>query len=345
MSDLTVNGTSTWASGTPDTATTLSDGPTGSIGVAAQVNGVVQFALAVQSVLGNASTLIGSATDLSSRLNVMLAASGALQSGTSFPTSPPPINGQLFFRTDSKTIYVYDTSTGQWIFAFVNNNYALLDGTLTFTGPLAIRSVTPGIRLNGTEANAKDWTIQENAGTIRTFVNTGTPTVPVWTEDNFFVPTGGCIEFDGTVLPNGWVWADGAAYSRTLYPYSRLFAVTGTAFGVGDGSTTFNVRDKRGRVSIGVDVSTGRITSASVNGANAAVLGGTGGLQTHTLLIAEMPSHTHTVNTSLGTVTGTNSIMTTVTAPSATQTSNSTGGGGAHSNTQPWLACNFIVKT
>ena len=58
--------------------------------------------------------------------------------------------------------------------------------------------------------------------------------------------------FAGTIVPSGFLLCDGAAVSRTTY--ARLFAVTGTAFGTGDGSTTFNVPDCRSCFPIGVSV-------------------------------------------------------------------------------------------
>jgi len=359
MSDLTVEGTSTWISGVADTATVLSNGPTGDVGVAEQINGLTRFAQDVQTILGAAATLKGSAADLGARLGVLLADNGALRHGISFPVSPPPVDGQLFFRTDSKVTYVYDASTAQWIFGFQNLLYALLDGTVNFTGSLTIKASAPGIRFIGQEANALDWTIRETGGRLLTLLNTGTEQAPLYTEDNFFVPTGGCIEYDGTLLPNGWLWADGAAVSRTTY--ARLFAAIGTSFGSGDGSTTFNVRDKRGRVSIGVDAATGRITAASFNGANAAVLGGVGGLETHTLTTAQLASHTHPQNavvsgtgalrnwdrmTNAGGATAWDSNTSNTNASSiAAVSTDAAGSGNAHSNTQPWLACYFIVKT
>lgn len=52
-----------------------------------------------------------------------------------------------------------------------------------------------------------------------------------------------------SVLPNGFLWCDGAAYSRTQYP--ELFAAIGTVYGSGDGSTTFNVPNLSTRVPVG----------------------------------------------------------------------------------------------
>lgn len=66
------------------------------------------------------------------------------------------------------------------------------------------------------------------------------------------LPSGVGMDYWGDTLPaGGWLWADGSAVSRTTY--AGLFAVYGTKYGAGDGSTTFNLPDKRGRVSAGKD--------------------------------------------------------------------------------------------
>ena len=106
------------------------------------------------------------------------------------------------------------------------------------------------------------------------------------------MPTGAIIVWTTTSAPTGFLLCDGSAVSRTTY--SDLFDVVGTTYGVGDGSTTFNVPDLLGRVVIMVDGAANRITSASTNGANADTLGGAGGAQTHTLVTGETPAHTHT---------------------------------------------------
>lgn len=64
------------------------------------------------------------------------------------------------------------------------------------------------------------------------------------------IPTGMYAPFSGSVAPTGWLLCDGSAVSRTTY--STLFSLIGTQHGAGDGSTTFNVPDFRGRVPVGV---------------------------------------------------------------------------------------------
>lgn len=154
------------------------------------------------------------------------------------------------------------------------------------------------------------------------------------------VPTGSIIIWTTTSAPTGFLLCDASAVNRTTY--ADLFAVIGETYGVGDGSTTFNVPDLRGRVVVMVDGAAARITAASTNGGNADTIGGVGGAETHTLVTGEMPAHTHvsTINTGGGAV-GAGSGGPDDTAGSAT---GSTGGGGAHSNTQPWIALEYIIK-
>lgn len=161
------------------------------------------------------------------------------------------------------------------------------------------------------------------------------------------MPTGSMLPFAGASEPTGWLLCAGQAVSRTTY--AALFAVISTAWGVGDGSTTFNLPDMRGRVPAGKDnmggTAASRLTTGG-SGVNGATLGAVGGTETHTLTLAQMPAHSHTVtgasaSTGGGAVdqrsTGTN----TGTAP----TTASQGSGAAHNNTQPTAVVNYIIKT
>lgn len=62
-------------------------------------------------------------------------------------------------------------------------------------------------------------------------------------------PTGSVIAWTGSSAPDGWLLCDGTAVSRTTY--AQLFAIAGTSYGVGDGSTTFNVPDLKDRLPLG----------------------------------------------------------------------------------------------
>ncbi len=69
------------------------------------------------------------------------------------------------------------------------------------------------------------------------------------------------LPYGGSAAPTNWFLCDGTAKNRTTY--ATLFAVVSTTFGVGDGSTTFNLPDLRGRVPVGAGTGTKVATFAS----------------------------------------------------------------------------------
>lgn len=158
-------------------------------------------------------------------------------------------------------------------------------------------------------------------------------------------PTGVVLPFAGSAAPTGWLLCDGAAVSRTTY--ADLFATISTTYGAGDGSTTFALPDLKGRVPAGKEVTATRLTAAG-SGINGATLGATGGAETHTLTVAQMPAHTHDApgrtdrNTSAG---GSDQVVMKNGASTITAATNSNGSGSAHNNTQPTIVLNYIIKT
>lgn len=110
----------------------------------------------------------------------------------------------------------------------------------------------------------------------------------------YVIPIGGFLDYAGTTAPNSaFVLPYGQAISRTTY--ATLFSLISTTFGTGDGSTTFNVPDLRGRVVAGKDdmggSSANRLTAAD-DGLNGDTLGATGGGETQTLVTANLPPYT-----------------------------------------------------
>lgn len=177
------------------------------------------------------------------------------------------------------------------------------------------------------------------------------------------VPVGVVNPFAGATAPSGWLLCYGQAVSRTQYPV--LFTTLSTTYGSGDGSTTFNIPDMRGRAVAGKDdmggTAASRLTATVLSAAN--TLGATGGTQTHTMTSAEMPSHTHTQNPHRHTLRGDEPSYSgnplvpklqpwytftgeaySLVINETTATNQNTGGGGAHLNTQPTIVLNYIIK-
>ena len=86
-------------------------------------------------------------------------------------------------------------------------------------------------------------------------------------ETGFVMPVGSILSYGGTAAPSGWLMCDGSAVSRTTY--TDLFTVLSTAYGEGDGSTTFNLPNLRGRFLRGVDSGTGNDPDAASRTASA----------------------------------------------------------------------------
>ena len=161
------------------------------------------------------------------------------------------------------------------------------------------------------------------------------------------VPTGTVLAFAGSSAPSGFLLCDGRAVSRTTY--TSLFSVIGTTYGSGDGSTTFNLPDMRGRVAVGSDAN----------------LGAKAGAKTHALTNAELPvlsgaivMHSSNVGTNIQTVNGvfkpaiTNNgkyrgggeLVSDVGTSSVGHFSLNIGGGQAISLIQPSLYLNYLIK-
>lgn len=135
---------------------------------------------------------------------------------------------------------------------------------------------------------------------------------------------GAIVAYGGTIPPTGFLLCDGSAISRATF--SALFAVLGTSYGVGDGSTTFNLPDLKGRVPVGRDSGQTEFDT----------MGEKGG---HKLLQA----HTHNLGKHGATIAGYGHVDSGSATSSGDFISGSTGGGNAE-NLQPYQVVNYIIR-
>jgi microcystin-dependent protein len=118
-------------------------------------------------------------------------------------------------------------------------------------------------RLDGLDAENVKLTGDQTVAGVKTFSSSPvvpTPTTATQAANKSFVdslmPSGVILPYGGSSAPSvAWLLCDGTAVSRTTY--ADLFAAIGTAYGVGDGSTTFNIPDMRGAAPGGAGTSTG----------------------------------------------------------------------------------------
>ena len=162
------------------------------------------------------------------------------------------------------------------------------------------------------------------------------------------VNTGIIVPWSDTSIPTGFLECDGAAVSRSTY--SGLFAVIGTDYGVGDGSSTFNLPNLTDKCCVSNSPSK---SLTSTGGANTVASTGNvgGGSGNHSVLGGEMPVHSHSYNTGKGAGNPSAQFDRSETA------SPPAGGGGSHSHSascsfsgaansvlQPYLTIKYIIK-
>ncbi len=207
------------------------------------------------------------------------------------------IQGATIVTGGSSTAYTATAAqTGLSMIAFVPHatNGATVTLNVNSTGAFPLRSspgtggaLPAGVLVQGTPyvatyfaSNGGEWILQGYYGELNT------------------VPIGGMIFYLGGTSPStSLALPYGQAISRTTY--STLFGLTGTAHGVGDGSTTFNLPDIRGRTVFGQDnmggTTASRITNAG-SGVVGTTIGATGGAQTHSIVQANLPNVNFTVS-------------------------------------------------
>lgn len=249
---------------------------------------------------------------------------------------------------------------------------SLVDGTTIMARAHTASGASP--TLNVDSIGAKYIRVNlTTAAPIGAMVSCGVYTFTYYASSDVWLLSGGppisrfigeSIEWNSNTLPALCLWEDGSAVSRTTY--AALFAVIGTTFGSGNGSTTFNLPDSRGRVSAASDTQGGG-DAGRLTGVIAGSLGDAGGTDTVTLSSSQLPvitpagtisvaispsTHNHaygfgsvqsgTGATGFGAA-GTAFVGDKALTASATFTGTAFGGGSAHSNLQPTIIKNKII--
>lgn len=264
--------------------------------------------------------------------------------------------------TGSSTAYVVASNQGF-------SSLATMNGAMIAFIPHATNGATVTLNVDGLGAKALRLSpsVELQSGVlilgtpyVATFVNADSAWYLQGAMGNpYGIPLGGMMPYIGSTAPNSaFVIPIGQAISRTTY--ATLFTLTSTTYGIGDGSTTFNVPDLRGRTVFGQESGgSGRITVAGGN-ADGTVLGQAVGGQNQILTQAQLPNVNFTVSgitataggTNIDSGLGSNSFLGRVNSPdyqatvtiTAQGTAASGGSGSAHTILSPGLILPYILR-
>ncbi|WP_456622134.1 phage tail protein [Bradyrhizobium sp. P5_C12] len=286
-----------------------------------------------------------------------------------------PLASTSMFREDiAGAIVTGGTSTAYTVASYRKyNTLAELDGNIiAFTPHVTNGLGSPHVSLNVDGLGAKALRAEPTRELYAGVLIAGTPYTARYDGTNgifylhgFFgdpynVPLGAGLDYWGPTTPSSaFAFPTGQPISRATY--AGLFALIGTTYGVGDGSTTFNLPDKTERVSVMKASAPSRLTSTYFGG-NSSQLGAVGGAESHVLTTAEMPSHGHGVTdpghshlyfspnnrdqkpSSGGSAPYIDTQQISTSGATTGISIQNTGGGGAHAIVQPTIVCNYIMR-
>lgn len=270
------------------------------------------------------------------------------------------------------------TSTAYTVSSYqVFDTLAHLGGQMIAFTPHTTNGAT--VTLNVDSLGAKPLRSAPNAELLAGTIVQGTPYVATYNNsdgafylqgfygNSYNVPLGAGLDYWGSTAPNtSFAIPTGQPISRTTY--ATLFSLFGTQYGAGDGSTTFNLPDKTGRVSAMYEPGGESRLTPTYFGGNSNTLGSTGGGESHTLTTAEMPVHSHSIadpghghavtggvfggadpgqasmTNGSGSVTVKTPESISISAATTGISMGSAGSGNAHRTVQPTIICNYIIR-
>ena len=263
--------------------------------------------------------------------------------------SPGTISGLV---PPASASYVSAQST--FVFQSAVNTPAGIDAGPISIGNLTLNSFTTTINANSGIGADYNITLAAAPPGVLSLLTMDTSGNVGYTTASSIVPPGIIQMTATTAAPTGYLLCDGTAYSRTTY--AALFAAISTAYGVGDGSTTFNVPDFRGIFPRGVDNGAGNDPDTS---SRTATNGGNSGDNVGSLQGYENASHVHyetfdgdnsaffeNNGGTYSNASGSCLIAIDPQVPTTTQvTSTDTGPSGGNETRPINLYVNFIIKT
>lgn len=188
--------------------------------------------------------------------NKFLSASGiwTVPPGSGDVVGPASSTDNGFVRFDGTTGKLIKNSAATISNADVNASAAIAYSKLNLSGSIVNADVASGAAIAVSKLaalTASRAVVTDGSGVVSAATTTATEigyvngvTSAIQTQINTNTPTGSVIMFGGASAPTGWLLCDGSAVSRTTY--SALFAILSTTYGVGDGSTTFNLPNTQG---------------------------------------------------------------------------------------------------
>ena len=209
------------------------------------------------------------------------------------------------WRDDISGVIVTSGTASAYTVASNQNFSALteLDGMVVAFTPHATNDAAPTLSVDGLAA--KPLRAAHGADLQSNVLLAGTPYVALYSNGNnefvlqgmtanpYGIPLAGGLDYWADVSPgSAYAFPTGQAISRTAY--AALFALIGTKYGSGDGTTTFNLPDKTERVSVMKAAAASRLTSAYFGG-DSTQLGATGGGQNVSMALANLIQHDHSV--------------------------------------------------